>query len=164
MPMALQTLPPLLMFPTETAPPLAEAVATPPLPAEAVSMNWADARDTPARPTTVPIAAALKRLFMAPLLPLATARSSPEALVPPVVSRTGSDSQPAYKPRYTRGDALSIPEGGFRSCRRCGYRTKTARRQEGKTASQSRSRGVEESRRRRRDGKMSRLAACRLLL
>src|ERR671913_381872 len=97
MPMALQTLPPLLMFPTETAPPLAEAVATPPLPAEAVSMNRADARDTPARPTNVPIAAAVKRLFMAPLLPIAAARSSPEALPPPVLSRTGTDSQPAYE-------------------------------------------------------------------
>ena len=39
MPMALQALPPLLMLPTETAPPLAEAVATPPLPAEATSVK-----------------------------------------------------------------------------------------------------------------------------
>src|SRR3954452_6615054 len=70
MPMALQTLPPLLMFPTETAPPLAEAVATPPFPAEAVSMNWAAALPTPARPATVPTTTALMRLFIcSPLLP-----------------------------------------------------------------------------------------------
>src|SRR5262245_26726431 len=36
--MALPALPPLLMSPVLTAPPLAEAVATPPLPAEAVSV------------------------------------------------------------------------------------------------------------------------------
>src|SRR5215203_5005741 len=36
--MALQTLPPLLMSPAETAPPLAEAVATSPLPALATSV------------------------------------------------------------------------------------------------------------------------------
>src|SRR5215218_4086018 len=39
MPMALPALPPLLTSPSETAPPLAADVATPPLPAEAVSMN-----------------------------------------------------------------------------------------------------------------------------
>src|ERR671927_1078349 len=37
-PMALPALPPLFTSPMATAPPLAEAVATPPLPAEAVSM------------------------------------------------------------------------------------------------------------------------------
>src|SRR5689334_2155592 len=36
-PMALPTLPPLLMLPRLTAPPLAPAVATPPLPADAVN-------------------------------------------------------------------------------------------------------------------------------
>ena len=36
-PMALPALPPLLTSPMETAPPLAEDVATPPLPAEAKS-------------------------------------------------------------------------------------------------------------------------------
>src|SRR5689334_5421028 len=36
-PMALPTLPPLLMSPRLTAPPLAPAVATPPLPADAVN-------------------------------------------------------------------------------------------------------------------------------
>src|SRR3954467_15241049 len=70
MPMALQTLPPLLMFPTETAPPLAEAVATPPFPAEAVSVNCAAALPTPARPTATPATTALMRLFIcSPLLP-----------------------------------------------------------------------------------------------
>src|SRR5215216_2404111 len=38
-PMALPALPPLLTSPIDTAPPLAEAVATPPLPAEAISVN-----------------------------------------------------------------------------------------------------------------------------
>src|SRR5262245_2870719 len=38
-PMALPALPPLFTSPIATAPPLAEAVATPPLPAEAVSVN-----------------------------------------------------------------------------------------------------------------------------
>ena len=37
-PMALPALPPLLMSPMDTAPPLADAVATPPLPAEAMSV------------------------------------------------------------------------------------------------------------------------------
>src|SRR5918994_682855 len=37
--MALPALPPLLTSPMATAPPFAEAVATPPLPAEAVSVN-----------------------------------------------------------------------------------------------------------------------------
>src|SRR5215211_7721444 len=82
-PMALQALPPLLMSPTETAPPFAEAVATPPLPAEAVSMNWAEARLTAPTPTTAPANAALIRRFMAPLLPSAAALSSLEALTAP---------------------------------------------------------------------------------
>jgi hypothetical protein len=38
-PMALPALPPLLTSPIETAPPLADAAATPPFPAEAVSVN-----------------------------------------------------------------------------------------------------------------------------
>src|SRR5829696_315994 len=38
-PMALPAFPPLLTLPMETAPPLAEAVATPPLPAEAMSVQ-----------------------------------------------------------------------------------------------------------------------------
>src|SRR5215207_5517450 len=38
-PMALPALPPLLTSPIWTAPPLAEDVATPPLPADAVSVN-----------------------------------------------------------------------------------------------------------------------------
>src|SRR5688572_6621559 len=38
-PMALPALPPLLMSPIDTAPPLAEAVATPPLPADAISVQ-----------------------------------------------------------------------------------------------------------------------------
>jgi hypothetical protein len=60
-------------------------------------------------------------LFMAPLLPIAVARSSPEAPPPPVLSRTGADSQPAYESRYTRGAGMSIPDGGFGSCGRWGY-------------------------------------------
>src|SRR3954451_7145230 len=63
MPMALQTLPPLLMLPAETAPPLAEDVATPPFPAEAVSMYCAATLPTPARPTTAPATTALTCLF-----------------------------------------------------------------------------------------------------
>src|SRR5215213_5979767 len=38
-PMAFPALPPLLTLPSEAAPPLAEDVATPPLPADAVSVN-----------------------------------------------------------------------------------------------------------------------------
>src|SRR5919112_5978658 len=38
-PMAFPALPPLLTLPSETAPPLAADVATPPLPADAVSVN-----------------------------------------------------------------------------------------------------------------------------
>ena len=38
-PMALPAFPPLLTLPMETTPPLAEAVATPPLPAEAMSVQ-----------------------------------------------------------------------------------------------------------------------------
>src|SRR3954471_7682347 len=89
MPMALQTLPPLLMFPTETAPPLAEAVATPPFPAEAVSMNCAAALPTPAKPTAAPATTALMRLFIcSPLLPAGLrshrrpVRQSPSGLTP----------------------------------------------------------------------------------
>src|SRR5215211_7190049 len=82
MPMALQTLPPLLMSPTETAPPLAEEVATPPFPADAMSVSpvspppknlscsrvWAAACATPARPTTAPVSAAFTRRFTFSLL------------------------------------------------------------------------------------------------
>jgi hypothetical protein len=42
-PMALPALPPLLTSPIATAPPLADAVATPPLPALAISTFWAAA-------------------------------------------------------------------------------------------------------------------------
>jgi hypothetical protein len=38
-PMALPALPPLLTLPSEAAPPLADDVATPPFPADAVSVN-----------------------------------------------------------------------------------------------------------------------------
>src|SRR5919107_5890219 len=38
-PMAFPALPPLLTLPSDAAPPLAEDVATPPLPADAVSVN-----------------------------------------------------------------------------------------------------------------------------
>src|SRR4051794_40589382 len=91
MPMALQALPPLLMLPMETAPPLAEAVATPPFPAEAVSINWAPTLPTPAKPATVPATTALMRLFI--MIPLASRRA-------PIASQTrapialGSDNEP----------------------------------------------------------------------
>src|SRR3954462_14143514 len=51
--MALPALPPLLTSPNETAPPLAEAVATPPLPAEAVSVYCMTA-DPPCGPPRSP--------------------------------------------------------------------------------------------------------------
>src|SRR5918994_7769602 len=81
-PMALPALPPLLMSATETAPPLAEDVATPPFPAEAMSVRpsspppknrsrrlWADAPATPTRPVAAPAAAAFTRRFTFSLLP-----------------------------------------------------------------------------------------------
>src|SRR5215212_6431495 len=84
--MALPALPPLLTSPMETAPPLAEDVATPPLPAEAMSpvpaspppknlpwrsarRDWADTPATPTRPAAAPAAAAFTRRFMFSLLP-----------------------------------------------------------------------------------------------
>src|SRR5262245_26371151 len=83
MPMALQALPPLLTSPMETAPPLAEAVATPPFPAEATSVGLAPPPKNlscsrvcaatlaaPASPATVPATAPVMRRVMAPpLLP-----------------------------------------------------------------------------------------------
>src|SRR5829696_5151337 len=80
MPMALQALPPLLMLPTETAPPLAEDVATPPLPAEATSVvlspppkkrsrnPCAATSVVPRTPAATPIAAAFIRCAI--VLPL----------------------------------------------------------------------------------------------
>src|SRR5215212_7141205 len=82
-PMAFPALPPLLTSPMATAPPLADDVATPPLPAEAMSpvpaspppknlscsRVWAAACATPARPTTAPVTAAFTRRFTFSLLP-----------------------------------------------------------------------------------------------
>src|SRR5829696_2408677 len=75
-PMALPALPPLLTSATETAPPLADDVATPPLPAETTSVGpssappknrsrrlWADAPATPTRPVAAPAAAAFTCRF-----------------------------------------------------------------------------------------------------
>src|SRR5215208_4022546 len=81
-PIALPALPPLLTSPMETAPPLAEAVATPPLPAEAISpepsspppknlscsRDWAAASAAARTPAAAPIAAAFtRRLIVLPL-------------------------------------------------------------------------------------------------
>src|SRR5262245_14817456 len=69
--MALPALPPLLILPMLTAPPLADAVATPPLPAEAMSEVWAATLVTPRRPAAAP-ARMLRRVFMAASFSLPT--------------------------------------------------------------------------------------------
>src|SRR5215210_6823436 len=88
-PMALPALPPLLTSAIETAPPLADDVATPPLPAEAMSpapespppknlpwrsprRDWAAAPATPTRLVAAAAAAALTCRFTFSLPPLAS--------------------------------------------------------------------------------------------
>src|SRR3712207_3945102 len=63
-PMALPVLPPELMLPIETAPPLAEAVAVPPLPAAAMS-SCAAAPAVPNRLATAPAIVPNTRLLIA---------------------------------------------------------------------------------------------------